>query len=103
MATPSRQDPEPRPPNDAGYSRVENQVGKGRPFAWWWIVVLVAIALIVWWGGWGRGSGPTTTQPANRGAAAAHGMGPQPGASAGQPSPKSGVTNQAANTPHNPR
>lgn len=102
MATPSGQNPHPRPPDDAGYSRVQAEVGKGRPFAWWWIVVLVVIAFIVWWGGWGRKSGPTTAQPSSQGTAA-HGMGPQPGASAGQPAPKSGVTNQAANAPHNPR
>jgi len=102
MATPSRKDPEQRPASDLGLNRVEREVGKGRPFAWWWIVVLVAIALIVWWGGWGRGSHPTTTQPANNGAAV-HGTGPQPGASAGQPAPRSGTTDQAANAPHNPR
>lgn len=102
MASPSKQDPNQRPPDDLGYKRVENQVGKGRAFGWWWIFVLVAIALIVWWGGWGRHSGPTTAQPANT-PAARTGMGPQPGASAGQPASKSGVTDQSANVPHNPR
>lgn len=84
MATPS-QDPQQRRSGGLG--------------SWWWIVVLVAIGLIVWWGGWGRG--PATSQR-NRGAAAVHGTVPEPAASAGQPSPKSGVTDQAANTAHAP-
>lgn len=59
MASP-QQRPDPRTdsgqrrPDDLGYSRVQGQIGKGRPFAWWWIVVLVIIALVVWWGGWGH-------------------------------------------------
>lgn len=103
MATPSRPDPDQRQSGDAGYHRVQREAGKVRPFAWWWIVVLVAIALIVWWGGWGGHLGATTTQSASTSTAARRGTGPQPGAAAGQLAAKSGVVDQPANQPHNPR
>jgi len=63
MASPQQKpDPSRRPPDDPGLTRVDREVGKGRPFARWWIVVLVIVAAIVWWMGWGRGR--TTTPPA---------------------------------------
>ena len=103
MTSPSNKDPNQRQSGDLGYKRVQGEVGRGRAFAWWWIVVLVAIALIVWWGGWGRHTGPTSTQSSGTAPVARRGIGSQPGASAGQPASKSGVTDQSANTPHNPR